>query len=197
MQTTSQRLSPGHGIHAEQIQPKRTNMKTDFLKTAATKVIPTLLSTLVATLLIQACSTASTGVAAQTAANDPIEGLWSSQVTVTNCTSGATLRSFSALNLFIHGGTLTDTDSQIPTGHGPGFGTWKSTSTGSYASTIQFFRFNSDGSLAGSQTIARTITLNSAGSSFTSTLNVQVLDPTGAVLSTACGTETSTHEPQS
>jgi|SRR5271163_2030883 len=169
-------------------------MKTTLLKT----VLPTVLSAVIATALIQACSMGSSQVSAQAAdVADPIEGVWSSQVTITNCSTGATLRSFTALNLFARGGTMEDTDSQPPTGHGPGLGVWTDSGSSQYASSFQFFRFNTDGSLAGSQQIARTITLATDAQSFTSKINVTVLDASGNTTATACGTETAMKAPQS
>ena len=167
-------------------------MKAAFLKT----IVPTVLSAVIATALTQACSVGSSLVSAQTTeAADPIEGLWSSQVTVTNCQTGATMRSFAALNLFARGGTVIDTDSQPPTGHGPGFGVWTNSGGSQYTSSFQFYRFNTDGSLAGSQQITRTITLS--GQTFTSKLNVSILDVNGNSIGTACGTETATKSQQS
>lgn len=166
-------------------------MKAAFLKT----VLPTVLSAVIATAFTQACSVGGSRVSAQTTeAADPIEGLWSSQVTVTNCQTGATMRSFAALNLFARGGTVIDTDSQPPTGHGPGFGVWTNSGGSQYTSSFQFYRFNTDGSLAGSQQIARTITLTSGGQTFTSKLNVSILDVNGNSTGSACGTETATRQ---
>lgn len=163
-------------------------MKASVLKT----ILPTVLSAVIATAFTQACSLDSPRVLAQITEADPIEGLWSSQVTVTNCQTGAVMRSFAALNLFARGGTVMDTDSQPPTGHGPGLGNWTNTGAGQYTSSFQFYRFNTDGSLAGSQQIARTITLAADSESFTSKLNVTALDTNGNSIGTACGTETAT-----
>lgn len=164
-------------------------MKIDVLKT----VLPTVLSAVIATAFTQACSVGNSRVSAQTTeAVDPIEGLWSSQVTVTNCQTGAVMRSFAALNLFARGGTVVDTDSQPPTGHGPGFGVWTNSGSAQYTSSFQFYRFNTDGSLAGSQEIARTITLAVDGKTFTSKFNVSILDVNGNSTGSACGTETAT-----
>lgn len=164
-------------------------MKVSALKT----ILPTVLSAVIATAFTQACSVDGSRVSAQTTeVADPIEGLWSSQVTVTNCQTGAVMRSFAALNLFARGGTVIDTDSQPPTGHGPGFGVWTNTGAAQYTSSFQFYRFNTDGSLAGSQQIARTITLAVSGQSFTSKFNVSILDTNGKSIGSACGTETAT-----
>jgi hypothetical protein len=169
-------------------------MKVSVLKS----ILPTVLSAVIATAFTQACSVGSSLVSAQTTETaDPIEGLWSSQVTVTNCQTGAVMRSFAALNLFARGGTVIDTDSQPPTGHGPGFGVWTDKGAAQYTSSFQFYRFNTDGSLAGSQQIARTITLAAGGQSFTSDLNVSILDTNGNSIGSACGTETATKAPQS
>lgn len=163
-------------------------MKGSVLKS----ILPSVLSAVIASAFTQACSVGNSRVSAQTTeAADPIEGLWSSQVTVTNCQTGAVMRSFAALNLFARGGTVIDTDSQPPTGHGPGFGVWTN-SGAQYTSSFQFYRFNTDGSLAGSQQIARTITLAPGGQSFTSSLNVSILDTNGNSIGSACGTETAT-----
>ncbi|HTS81857.1 MAG TPA: hypothetical protein VMH40_14745 [Myxococcaceae bacterium] len=110
-------------------------------------------------------------------------------MTITDC-QGTTTRQFQALNLFHDGGTVSDTDSQPPTTHGPAFGTWQSQGGGTYGSVFQFFRFNSDGSVAGSNRVQRTITLGADGKSFTSTISISVLNPVGTQVSTACGTET-------
>jgi hypothetical protein len=118
-----------------------------------------------------------------------IEGVWLSQVTITDC-KGTTTRAFQALNMFQAGGTLTDTDSQPPASHGPGFGTWERRGSRVFHSVFQFFRFNADGSLAGSNYVDRTITLDADGDGFTSTVAVSVLAPTGVVVGSACGTET-------
>jgi hypothetical protein len=157
-------------------------MNLEFAK----KVVAVSLFTAAAGALGQACSPAH----AQTAA-DPIVGPWSSQVTITDC-HGTTTRQFQALNLFQEGGTLTDTDSQPPSSHGPALGSWASQGGGMYSSLFEFYRFNADGTLAGSNRVQRTATLGAGSNSFTSTITVSVLDPTGTTLMSACGTETAT-----
>lgn len=121
---------------------------------------------------------------------DPIEGLWSSQVSLTNCSTGVVTRSFTALNLFEHGGTVLDTDNQPPTSHGPGFGVWASGGDLQYVSAFAFYRYNPDGSFAGTQEISRTITLSPDKKGFTSKISAALRDSTGTVIGTSCGTET-------
>ncbi|HEY5366263.1 MAG TPA: hypothetical protein VIL19_07290 [Casimicrobiaceae bacterium] len=138
-------------------------------------------------LLAEAC-TSSTSAQSGTS-KDPIEGLWNSQVTITNCQTGVVMRQFQAMNLFIEGGTLVDTDVQPATAHGPAFGTWKTLGGGGYASVFQFFRYNPDGSYAGANRVTRNISISADGNAFTSTLSIDVNGPSGTALSTACGME--------
>jgi hypothetical protein len=118
-----------------------------------------------------------------------IEGVWMSQVTITDC-HGTTTRAFASLNMFQAGGTLTDTDNQPPTSHGPGFGTWWSRGGGKFRSVFQFFRFAADGTFAGSNYVEREITLDADDDAFTSIITVTVLNPAGVKVSGGCGSET-------
>jgi hypothetical protein len=161
-------------------------MSKSLLKSVGATTLPAV----VAVILAQACTSSTS--AQSNDSTDPIEGLWNSQVTITDCQTSAVLRQFRAMNMFIHGGTLTDTDVQPPTTHGPAFGTWQGSGGSRYTSMFQFFRYNPDGSFAGANKVTRTITLSVDGTGFTSTIAVDVEDPTGTTLSSACGTESAT-----
>jgi hypothetical protein len=118
-----------------------------------------------------------------------IEGVWLSQVTITDC-KGTTVRAFQALNMFQAGGTLTDTDSQPPTSHGPALGTWKRVGSNKYTSVFHLFLFNPNGSLSGSARVERAITLDADDDAFVSTIVTSFLDPSGVQRGSGCGTET-------
>jgi hypothetical protein len=161
-------------------------MSKSVLKSIAATTLPVA----VAAIVSQACTSSTS---AQSDGNkDPIEGLWNSHVTLSDCQTGAVTRQFSAMNLFIRGGTLTDTDMQPPASHGPAFGTWQNSGTMQYTSMFQFFRFNADGSFAGTNKVTRTITLSADSNAFTSTITVDVDDPAGASVGSACGSESAT-----
>ncbi|HEX5176043.1 MAG TPA: hypothetical protein VFV83_03385 [Chthoniobacteraceae bacterium] len=123
-----------------------------------------------------------------------LEGLWDSQVTLTDC-QGGTLAAFSAYVMFNRGGTLNSTDNLPPTMHGPGLGTWQRLGGRNYSAPFQFFNFNPDGSFAGVQKISRTITLGGGGNSFTSVVTFESFDPDGNLLFAGCGTESATRLP--
>jgi hypothetical protein len=147
------------------------------------------LSAAATTFLMQACGGSAE---AQSAASDAnvIEGAWESTATIKDCNSGAILRSFTGETIFHRGGTLTaDNSTPVPT-RGLGVGVWTQDTAGSYTARFHFLRFNADGTLAGSQTVVRAITLGADGKSLTATIAAQVLDTSGAVLQPICGTET-------
>ncbi len=151
----------------------------------------------VLTLAIQACGGGSDATAQSTAqaANDAdaIEGYWESNVTIRDCASGAAIRSFKGANVFGRGGSISGTNSMPPTLQGPALGVWKRTALSpNYTATFRFFRYNPDGTLAGSQRGTRTLTLAADGNSMMGSISGQVLDASDTILQTTCGTEVTT-----
>ncbi len=140
-------------------------------------------------MLMQACGG---NALADDALPDPIEGVWESAVTITDCTSGAVLRTFKGAGLFARGGALTGDNSNPPATRSTAYGQWRKGSGMSYSAAFRFYRFNPDGTLAGSQRVQRAITMAADGNSFTGTITGQVLDNAGVVLAPVCGTETAT-----
>ena len=137
--------------------------------------------------LIQACG----GNAEAQSSNgaDPVEGTWASTVTIKDCTSGATLKQFGGTTLFNRGGTLAgDNTMPVPT-RGAAFGVWQVAADGSYGANMWFYRFNADGTVAGTQKVKRTFTLSSDTNTLTGTLTLQIIDNSGTVLQQGCGSE--------
>jgi hypothetical protein len=146
-----------------------------------------LLPSLALTALIQACG-GSDSAMAQTSAGDRIEGTWESQVTIQDCTSGATLRTFAGMQTFHRGGTVSDTNNAPTATRGPGQGAWALASNGTYTDNFRFYRYNPDGSLAGSQRVQQIITMGADNNANTGTISAEVLDTAGVVLQRVCGT---------
>lgn len=163
-------------------------MNRQLAKSCAIALIPSI-ATL---LLVQACGGSSDAVAQSVASDaDVIEGTWESTITIRDCTSGAAIRTFKGMNTFHRGGTLSDTNNQPTALRGPGHGVWKKGTGSGYTATFRFYRYNADGTLAGSQKVTRTTTLGADNNSTTGTISAQLLDTSDAVLQTLCGTETS------
>jgi hypothetical protein len=140
-------------------------------------------------LLMQACGG---GAWADDSPPDPIEGVWESAVTITDCASGAVARSFKGAGLFARGGALTADNSTPPPSRSTAFGQWRKGAGQAYTSAFRFYRFNPDGTLAGSQRVQRAITLAADGASFAGTITGQVVDNAGTVLAQICGNEVAT-----
>ena len=121
-----------------------------------------------------------------------IEGAWESQVNIVNPQTGATVATFRGLTLFIAGGSLTATNNtpHAPALAGPSIGRWEYLGKKSYAASFRFFRFNPDGSFAGSQRVTRAITMAAGAQGFTGTISFQTLDANDNVIQTGAGTET-------
>lgn len=123
-----------------------------------------------------------------------IEGVWNSQVTIRDCQTGAVLKGFRGLGMFIRGGSLLQTNNtpNAPSTSGPSFGKWEHVGGQNYSATFQFFRFNPDGSFAGTQKVTRAIRLSADGNQFTSNISFQVFGTNDFLLQSGCGTETAT-----
>ena len=165
-------------------------MNSKILKSCAIAVVPSMMTF----LLIQACGGSSEAVAQSTAAGgDPIEGVWEAVVTVRDCASGAVVRTFKGINKFERGGTMAAVNNQPPALNGPAMGVWRrGAGAGAYTAQFRFFRFNADGTPAGSQKVNFTITLDAAGNAGTGTIAAQVLDLNDAVVGNICAAATST-----
>jgi hypothetical protein len=148
-----------------------------------------ILSTIVSTIILAGLAFAPTSARAD--GGRALQGVWDSQVTLTDC-EGHTIASFRALEMFGEGGTVTSVDNTPPTGHGPGLGQWEFLGDHMYSAPFQFFNFNSDGSFAEVQKIERTIKLMHQGSTYASSVTFQAIDPNGNVVRSGCGSEAAT-----
>lgn len=114
---------------------------------------------------------------------DPIEGLWNTRVTITDCSSGAPLPvSFDALGLFGRGGSFHNTDAQnpvMPTMRSTILGTWKRLHGRTYQFAFKLFRFDPAGTLIGTQVVRQTVKLSRDGRSYTSSGTSQAFDVSG------------------
>ncbi|MFL6662598.1 MAG: hypothetical protein ACJ8G7_10470 [Rhizobacter sp.] len=160
-------------------------MQASTFRAAALAFLPS-----VATMLfVQACG-GSAAALAQDAA-DPMEGVWENTVTQRDCTTQAALASFRGLQVYHRGGTLTDTGGGPTATRSAGFGVW--TRSGDTVTTkFRFFRYNADGSPAGSSIVARTVTLGADNKSVTGASQVTVLDTAGNTVAQGCSTDTGT-----
>ena len=115
-----------------------------------------------------------------------LEGTWSMQITVNDC-SGHVIRSFPTLVVFMAGGTLTEasggTAPALQTG---GKGVWRHTTDNTYAFRFKDFTFNSSYVLTGWSIISGELTVDATGNANAGPATVQVYDPNGNLVATLC-----------
>jgi hypothetical protein len=120
-------------------------------------------------------------------------GSWDVRVTIRNCQTGAVISSFPTLNTFMQGGTMQETSAGVPPGlRSPGHGVWNYESGRRYTAAFQFYRFNTDGSYAGTLRTRTQIEVSRFSNSFTSTASTEVFNPAGVLIATGCATATGT-----
>jgi len=135
-----------------------------------------------------------------TARADRIEGVWNVQVTILSAcdSTGVPIGTVPAMNMFIHGGLLTEAPGTTvvpppPTLRGsPGMGTWQNLGGQHYTAVFTFFRLNPDNTFAGTQRITEDIELSQDADSFTSTGTSEIFDTSGTLIHTGCNTGVAT-----
>jgi hypothetical protein len=114
-------------------------------------------------------------------------GTWFTQASIRDCNSGVVLRTFSAINTFSSGGTMTDiTAAASPALRTSGLGTWEKAHAQTYSATSLAFLFNLGGVWTGTQRLTHSIRFNGGDIEFTS--KNEIFDTTGTVTTTGCAT---------
>ena len=118
-----------------------------------------------------------------------LEGIWSVSVNVTNCQTGAPIRTVTSLQQFLPDGSIVETANTASRGMSEGV--WGYPGNKNVAALYWFFRFNPDGTFASRASVTDKIVLGSNGE-FTSTGMVLDYDANGKLLTTGCFTHTAT-----
>ena len=118
-----------------------------------------------------------------------LEGTWTVQVQIVDCTSGNAMGpAFPSLLTFARGGALTETTANphfYPADRGPGHGVWSTGETGSQAASVAFITLN--GVLQSTQVIRQAIQMTGSDS-FNSKATLQFFDPSGSLIKSGCAT---------
>ena len=116
-------------------------------------------------------------------------GAWWVDVAPTNCETGEEIPGavFPALNTFLAEGSMLSNPAVNPALLRTGHGVWAYAGGRQFTNTVVLFRFNPDGSYAGTQTVRRSITVSRTWGEFTAHDTVTNADVGGTVLSTRCG----------
>jgi hypothetical protein len=115
-----------------------------------------------------------------------IQGMWETQITLTDC-AGRVIRSFPGMLTLQQGGTLMDGTTTPPALRSPGEGVWRHTTDNTYAFRIKAFNFNAQNVFTGWSIISGELTVDATGNAFTGPGGtVAVYDPNGVLVATFC-----------
>ena len=122
-----------------------------------------------------------------------LQGTWDNQVTIIDCQTGNPITTFQSLIVFNAGGTLTETTAgTAPAMRTAGEGVWRHITDNTYAFRFKHFRFDAQNVLTGWNIIQAEASLDAAGNVYTSSATVEVYNPNGVLVATACATSAST-----
>ncbi|HEY2468653.1 MAG TPA: hypothetical protein VGI45_12550 [Terracidiphilus sp.] len=138
--------------------------------------------------MFRICATLVLGLAAslQTlqAQQNTLEGVWNVSVSVTDCNTGAIIRTVHSLQAYHHDGTITETANTAS--RGPSLGVWEAAGGHTYKDSFYFYRYTSTGTFASLAHATDTVSLDSGAGHYTSIGQVQDFDANGNLLSTGC-----------
>jgi hypothetical protein len=118
-----------------------------------------------------------------------LDGIWNVSVNVTNCQTGAPIRTVASLQSFRHDGSMIETANTASRGISEGV--WGYADEQTVAALYWFYRYKPDGTFASRASITDKIVLGSSGH-FTSSGVVLDYDANGNLLTTGCFTHTAT-----
>ena len=150
-----------------------------------TKLVKNIMASLVVTVALVSMVAAT--AAGQGTQSGRLEGTWSMQITLNDC-SGHTIRSFPTLVAFSSGGTLNEasggTSPALATG---GKGVWSHTIDSTYAFRFKDFNFNSSYVLTGWSIISGELTVDATGNVLTGPgATVEVYNASGVLVASLC-----------
>jgi hypothetical protein len=120
-------------------------------------------------------------------------GTWLVTTQVATCPGAppAPTENFSKMVSANAGGTLSETSSSTLF-RSVAFGVWEHLGQRDFVYAQRFFRFNTDGTLAGGVQAKWSVLMGEDGDAYTATGDIRITLPNGTVVATRCGTETGT-----
>jgi hypothetical protein len=147
-----------------------------------------------ATAIVMIAISSPLALSAQGKADQGLVGAWDLTIYFKDCTTGEILRQRPGLISFMFGGVMQEfgTGQQIPQNRTDAQGSWSHTSANTYSSVAKSFRFNADGSLAGTVKLYRTIAFNRDSDTFEASVASEIYDAVGNLIARGCADELAT-----
>lgn len=146
-----------------------------------------------AALVLAGTLVLGSGLTATAQSEGGLQGTWRAQVTVTNCQTGAALRTFPAMFAFAKGGTLTGTTAgQLPSLSTANLGVWHHTDGQNYSAVSETFIFSPAGTWTQTHRLTRVIEVSNDADEFTDSIGLEIFDTNGHLIARGCGTTVAT-----
>lgn len=118
-------------------------------------------------------------------------GTWDARVAITNCQTGAEIRSFDSIGTFMFGGTMLDSTSGMPQAlKTPGHGVWSHVWGNTYKFSFKSFSFDPAGNFTGWTIIRHEAVLDPRGDEYSSSGTAEFYAPNGTLVGTGCSATT-------
>ena len=149
--------------------------------------------TLITTIFALAACAFLTPASANAQGKNSLVGAWDMVITFRDCTTGNAIRERPGLISFMFGGVMQEfgTGQQLPQNRTDAQGSWTHVNGRHYYSVSKAFRFNADGSLAGTAKLFRNIQLID-GDTFSADVASEIYDADGVLIAQGCATEAGT-----
>ena len=121
-----------------------------------------------------------------------IVGVWDAQVTILNCSTGATLASWRGLHKYELGGTAQVVPATDPAAVSAHMGIWSHVHRNNYKLSFKLFRFDPAGNNIGWQVVRLDIALNEDATAYAGVGHADVFDSNGNLVGASCPTFTGT-----
>jgi hypothetical protein len=117
-----------------------------------------------------------------------LEGVWDVSVNVTNCQTGALIRTVRTLQVFSRDGSFTETANTFL--RGSSVGVWNHAGEHTYDAAYWFFRYKPDGTFASIAKAIDKVVLDQDGDQFDASGTIQDFDANNVSISIGCFTHT-------
>jgi hypothetical protein len=150
------------------------------------KATRSMLSKVLALLLLVGGMQTIASAQSTDARDSRIVGVWDVQVTVTNCSTGATLGNFRALHKYELGGTGQVVPATNPAALSPHVSVWEPIEKNVYRMTFKMFRFDAAGNNTGWVIVRNNVAINEDATEYAGSGKAEIFDFNGNVVGASC-----------